>query len=80
MTFQTMTAITRAELVRIVERSERGERGEDFARRRSPQPSVLAEYFRRRNQQMARVREYMANKTAPSSSPLARSQKPGATE
>lgn len=52
-----MKAITREELAEVVERAERGE---ELARRRSPQPSMLAEYYRRREEQMARARKHLA--------------------
>lgn len=57
MEAETIKPIRREELERIVERAERGE---ELARRRSPQPSMLAEYYRRREEQMARVRKHLA--------------------
>jgi len=32
-------------------------RGEDLARRRSPQPSMLVEYYRQRDEQVRRVQQ-----------------------
>jgi hypothetical protein len=54
-----MNAITREELARVVDRAQRGE---DLARRRSPQPSILVEYFRERERQMEAVRQHLIEK------------------
>ena len=54
-----MNAITAEELQRVIERAQRGE---NLARRRSPQPSVLVEYYRQRERQRLQVAEYLAAK------------------
>jgi hypothetical protein len=45
------------ELAQVIERARRGE---DLARRRSPQPSMLVEYYRQRDEQMVRVQQHLA--------------------
>jgi hypothetical protein len=53
-----LTAISREELARALDRARQGEDLE----RRQPRPDLLAEYFRERSLQTARVRELLARR------------------